>query len=79
MGLGVGNVTLGVLSVLSFVLAFISEEYRIIAILLAFVLLVILIVSVLGFEMFYMKSEQSRLVEKLKIYEHDWSKVTPSF
>ena len=65
-----GNIILGILSVLSFVLAFVSEEYRIVAILLAFVLLVILIVSVLSFEIFNLKSEQSMLAEKLKIHEH---------
>jgi len=80
MGLRIGDIILAGLSVLSFVLAFISEEYRLIAIIFAFVLLILLLISFQFLEFSSLKKDllkeiselkngQKRNSERLKIYE----------
>jgi len=63
------DLIIGILTFLSLMLAFISEEYRIIAIIFAFVLSIILIVSLQSLEISNLKLEQRKLSEKLKIYK----------
>ena len=80
MGLKIGDIILAGLSVLSFVLAFVSEEHRLIAIIFAFVLLILLLISFQFLEFSNLKKDllkeipklkngQKRNSERLKIYE----------
>jgi len=63
------DIILGVLSILSIILALVSEEYRVLAIIFAFVLLIILLLSVFLMEIYSIKENQYRISEKLKIHE----------
>lgn len=63
------NIILGILSILSFVLAFLSQEYRLIAIALAFILAIIIIISAQEYKIKELKVSQAKLEEKLKIHE----------
>ncbi len=65
----VWDLILGLLSILSVLLAVISEEYRILAFTVAFVLFIILIISNQGVEISRLKFGQEKLAEKLKIHE----------
>lgn len=69
MSLTIWDAILGTLAILSLVLAYVSEEYRIFAIIFAFVLFIILIISVQSFQLSSFQSNQKRFGEKLKIHE----------
>ena len=69
MELDIFDVLLGLLTILSFVLAFVSEEYRILAIIFAFILMVLIALSKQNKKIGEIKFNQRRLSERLKIYE----------
>ena len=63
------NIILGLLTVLSFIWAYISEQNRIIAIVIGFLLIVIILVSEKNIKLQQLTESQKRLQEKLKIHE----------
>lgn len=63
------NLILGFLSVLSFIWSFLSEQHRLIAIVIGFVFLMIIITSEKNIKIQEITEEQKRLGEKLKIHE----------
>ncbi|MDO8459532.1 MAG: hypothetical protein Q7S74_00330 [Nanoarchaeota archaeon] len=63
------DIILGILTILSFILAFISEEYRIPATILAFVLMIVIIISLEHVKINEIATDNFKLHEKLKIYE----------
>lgn len=65
----VANIILGVITALSFVWAYVSEENRIIAIIFSFILIIILIISERNKEISMIKEDIKKLKEKLNIYE----------
>lgn len=69
MELDIWDILLGILTILSASWAYISEKNRTIAIVLAFILITIIIISKQNKKIFDMNSEQKRLEEKLKIHE----------
>jgi len=69
MGFVVFDLILGALSLLSIVLAFVSQEYRIFAVSAFFILLIIVILSSQSIEISKIKEEQKKTFERLKIYE----------
>jgi len=69
MKISIIDMALGLLSILSFALAFISEEYRLIASISAFVLLIFLVLSFQFLEISEIRNEQKKNSERLKIYE----------
>jgi hypothetical protein len=66
---GIFNILLGLIAVLSFVWSVFSEEYRIIAIMLGFVLIIVIILSEQNSKVKDLINEQRKVEEKLKIYE----------
>ena len=69
MELKVLDMFLIVLSVLSFVWSFFSEEYRLLALVLGFVFIIVAVMSVKNEKIEVMFEEQRKLGEKLKIHE----------
>jgi len=69
MELEVWDILLGGLTILSAVWAFISEQYRLLAIIISFILLTIVILSKQSSKIGDIIFEQKRLEEKLKIHE----------
>lgn len=63
------NLLLGLLATLSFVWAFFSEQYRIIAIVLGFILIVIIMLSEQNNKIQSLSEENKKFNEKLKIHE----------
>ena len=63
------NVILGILTLLSFIWSAVSKEYRIIAIVIGFMLLIFLIVSEQDTKVNEIFKDQKRVEEKLKIHE----------
>lgn len=63
------NIALGIISLLSFALAFISERYRTTAIIIAFILLIIVLISTQEYKIAELGKRNQRLEEKLKIHE----------
>jgi len=70
MELRIFDMILGVLTILSLILAFISEEFRILAIIFAFVLMIVIIISIQNIKISSIILEHKKLQEKLKIHEH---------
>jgi uncharacterized membrane protein YqjE len=66
---GIFNILLGLVAVLSFVWSVFSEQYRIIAIVLGFVLIIVMILSEQNSKIQNLVNEQKKLEEKLKIHE----------
>ena len=69
MDLDLWDLLLGCLTILSAIWAFISERYRLLAIIIAFVLVTIIVLSKQNQKIFEMCLEQKKLIEKLKIHE----------
>lgn len=69
MELEIWDILLGLLTILSAIWAFISEEYRLVAIVLSFILVTIIIISKQNTKIFEVESQQKRTLERLKIYE----------
>lgn len=69
MKMRVLNIILGLLTVLSFVWAYLSEENRIIAAIIGFLLIMIILFSERNIKVQELAEEQKRLGEKLKIHE----------
>jgi hypothetical protein len=69
MKIDIWDIILGVLTFLSVIWAIISEPYRILAIIISFVLLTIIIISKQNMEISIISSELKRIEEKLKIHE----------
>ncbi len=63
------NFILGLLSILSFIWSFISEENRIIAITIGFILIIFILISEKNIKLENLENEQKRIEEKLKIHE----------
>ena len=63
------NLILALLGVVSIVWAVFSEEQRIIAIVIAFILLMVIILSEQNYKIDSIYNEQNRIEEKLKIHE----------
>jgi hypothetical protein len=69
MELNTTNIILAFITVLSFVWSYFSEQNRIVAVILGFVLLLIIILTAQDKKIESIEKEQRRLEEKLKIYE----------
>ena len=63
------NVILGLLTILSFVWSYFSEENRIIAVIIGFLLIVLILVSEKNDKLYSVLENQKRIEEKLKIHE----------
>ncbi len=63
------NWILGLLTILSFVWSYISEDNRIIAIVIGLILIVFIFISEKSEKIIDLESEQKKLGEKLKIHE----------
>ncbi len=64
------NIVLGLLTILSFVWSYVSEENRAIAIIFGFILTILIIISERNKNVQIIEIELKRLQEKLKIHEH---------
>ena len=69
MELDAFDLILGLITILSFAWAIISKEYRILAIIFAFILMVLIAISKQNKKTSNIEFNQIRLGEKLKIYE----------
>ena len=63
------NLILGLITVISFVWAYVSEENRVIAIIIAFMLIILIIVSEQSSKVERVEGEMKRIEEKFKIYK----------
>ena len=63
------NIVLGLLSILSFIWSFMSQENRIVAIVIGFVLIVFILISEKNVRLQKLEEGQKKLEEKLKIHE----------
>ena len=63
------NIVLGAITLLSFVWAYLSENNRIIAIIIGFLLIVLILISERNEKLNALSEEQKKMGEKLKIHE----------
>lgn len=63
------DIGLAFIALLTFILSYFSEQYRIIAIMAGFILIIMVMMSNQNKKIQDMKEEQKRLQEKLKIHE----------
>ena len=63
------NIVLGILTVLSIIITFISEKYRLISIVITFIFIIIIIISMQQINISDIQKEQNKLKEKLNIHQ----------
>ena len=63
------NIVLGLLTIMSFIWSYISPENRIIAVIIAFVLIILIFISEKNIKIRELEEGQRKIEEKLKIHE----------